>query len=106
MHVSRVLLGWSFVTKMCVYQCMHMHTVFVSVSVCNSMPEIVFVCMTLHFYPLCVAVLFSVLVPLYLVVLILRTRPSVHQCLLVFPAAWLVRAAVLSVPPAGVWLAS
>lgn len=63
--------------------------VFASVSVSNLMPESVFVCMTLHFYSLCVAVLYSALVPLNLVVLILRIRPSVCQCLSVFPAAWL-----------------
>ncbi len=67
----------------------HVRIVFASVSVCDSVPESVFVRMTLLFCPVRVAVLFSALAPLYVFVLTPRTRPSVCQCLSVFPAAWL-----------------
>lgn len=53
----------------------------------NRCLRVCYVCTTLPFYSLCVAVLFSAFVPMYLVVLHLRIRPSVCQCLSVAPAA-------------------
>lgn len=76
------------------HKCIYMHIVFASILrlwiiLCLR----VFVCMAFHFFPLCAAVLVPAFVPLYLLVLILHTRPSVCQCFTVlfffyfFPAA-------------------
>lgn len=81
MHASSVLLGWSCVTQMYIHAysfCIYTLSLDYSVPVC------VFVCMAFHFFPLCAAVLLPAFVPLYLLVLILHTRPSVCQCFIFF----------------------
>lgn len=83
---------------------MHVCIVLVSVSVYNSVPESVFVCMTLHFCSLCVVLLLPALVPLYLVAPILRACPSVCQRLPGFPAAWLCAICASSWRLAGITL--
>lgn len=94
MHASRVWLGMSFATKMCVYRCMYLQFMH------NSILESVFACMT-HLPFLCSAAFCSV--PLYFVVFYSEnSSPCLSVPLVSSLLHGSVHAAVLSVPPAGV----
>lgn len=85
------------------HKCIYMHIVFAStlclwIILCLR----VFVCMAFHFFPLCAAVLLPAFVPLYLLVLILHTRPSVCQCF-IFIFFYFVPAARLCAIGASSW---
>ena len=91
-------------SQKCVYQCMKL--LYLCLSVIWCLEVCLFLCMTLHFYPLCVVVLFTLMWPCVLFFLHYQS-----VLLSVIASLFLLlhgseHAAVLSVPPAAVWLAS